>query len=85
MRPASELEEGREGRPGELVRIIMVLMFYDDNCCDGLVELDWTQDQKTPIDIMRTYPAILNEMQGENSFLLPLAESWPKVNLQFCN
>ena len=29
------------------------------------------------IMIMGSYPAILNDMQGENSFLLPFAESWP--------
>ena len=83
MRPASELEEGKEGRPGELLMMMVMTILYEHDDTGFMVvvismNLTMTRCKIETQLCFKTYPAILNEMHGEKSFLLPLAESWPR-------
>ena len=84
MRPASELEDGSEGRPGELVVVMLVVLVmvvvvvmvmgiktsYSEQDAIMIIFLSNINSM-----MIKTNPAILNEIQGEKSFLRPFAES----------
>ena len=84
MRPASELEDGSEGRPGELVMVMLVVLVMVVVVVMVMVIKTSYSEQDAIMIIflsninsmmIKTNPAILNEIQGEKSFLRPFAES----------
>ena len=84
MRPASELEDGSEGRPGELVVVmLMVLVMVVVVVMVMVIKTSYSEQDAIMIIFLsninsmmiKTNPAILNEIQGEKSFLRPFAES----------
>ena len=87
MRPASELEDGSEGRPGELVMVMLVvlvvLVMVVVVVMVMVIKTSYSEQDAIMIIFLsninsmmiKTNPAILNEIQGEKSFLRPFAES----------
>ena len=86
MRPASELEDGSEGRPGELVvvmLVVLVMVVVVVMVMVMVIKTSYSEQDAIMIIFLsninsmmiKTNPAILNEIQGEKSFLRPFAES----------